>query len=236
MTHRGYLRIKGWENFQHYKDRSPPWIKLHRDLLRDYEFSCLQDASKLHLMLIWLLASQLDNRIPNDAAWIQKQIGTDDVPNLKALIDMGFLIDDSNTLADCKQSAIVETETEAYKQETEKENTLSDSGESDEIAFADWWDAYGKRVDRKWCESWWKRKAWKKAGATPSQIMADTISRKNASIKWAEGFQPNPKTYLNGHRWTDELDTQPASIAPKKQTHADRVFQSIQEKSVSHEP
>ena len=51
-----YLRVKNWEKFQHYKDRTPPWIKLYRDLLNDYEFSCLQDASKAHLMLIWLLA------------------------------------------------------------------------------------------------------------------------------------------------------------------------------------
>jgi hypothetical protein len=55
-----YLRVKNWTEFQHYKDRNPPWIKLHRTLLDDYEFSRLQDASKAHLMLIWLFASQKD--------------------------------------------------------------------------------------------------------------------------------------------------------------------------------
>jgi hypothetical protein len=29
---------KNWGKFQHYKDRCPPWIKLHRDLLNDREF------------------------------------------------------------------------------------------------------------------------------------------------------------------------------------------------------
>jgi len=27
------LRVKNWGKFQHYKDRNPPWIKLHRGLL-----------------------------------------------------------------------------------------------------------------------------------------------------------------------------------------------------------
>lgn len=114
-----YLSVKNWEEFQHYKDRSPPWIKLHRELLRDYEFSCLQDASKLHLMLIWLLSSQLDNRIPNDAAWIQRQIGVSDPVDLTALIDNGFLLA-SDVLADCKQSAMPETETETERTAPQK--------------------------------------------------------------------------------------------------------------------
>lgn len=115
-----YLKIKNWENFQHYKDRCPPWIKLHRDLLRNYDFLCLQDASKLHLMLIWLLASQMDNRIPADSEFIKKQIGVTDDIDFKELINKGFLIDDSDTLATCKQSAMLETEAETEtKTETE---------------------------------------------------------------------------------------------------------------------
>jgi hypothetical protein len=37
-----YLRVKNWSEFQHYKDRNPPWIKLHRTLLdHDYEAAIL---------------------------------------------------------------------------------------------------------------------------------------------------------------------------------------------------
>ena len=112
-----YLQVKNWEKFQHYKDRTPPWIKLHRDLLNDYNFSCLQDASKLHLMLIWLLASQLDNKIPNDAAWIARRINVSDDIDLNDLIDNGFL----KTLTDASKPLAKRTpETEAYKQEEER--------------------------------------------------------------------------------------------------------------------
>lgn len=129
-----FLRVKNWESFQHYKDRSPPWVKLHRDLLRDYSFSCLQDASKAHLMLIWLLASQLDNKIPHDPEWIRKQIGSSEPVNLKPLIDAGFLIpeqDATKTLAPCKQSAMLETEAE-----TEKEKPIGRSAKPPDRAAA----------------------------------------------------------------------------------------------------
>ena len=122
-----YLHVKNWEDKQHYKDRCPPWIKLHRDLLNDYEFSCLQDASKLHLMLIWLLASQMDNKIPADPNFIKERIGIKGEIDLKSLVSKGFLIDASNALADCKQLAIAETEAEAeaYSKETETEEAFS---------------------------------------------------------------------------------------------------------------
>ena len=111
-----YLRVKNWTEFQHYKDRNPPWIKLHRCLLDDYEFSCLQDASKAHLMLIWLFASQSDGRIPSDPKFLKSKLGLDKEPDIKTLVDQGFLVpeqsasaDASNTLASCSP------ETETYK-------------------------------------------------------------------------------------------------------------------------
>ena len=110
-----YLQIKNWSEFQHYKDRNPPWIKLHRALLDDYEFSCLQDASKAHLMLIWLFASQKNGRIPDDPAFLKKKLGLEREPNLKLLVDQGLLIveqDASEPLAGCEQSAPRE---ESYK-------------------------------------------------------------------------------------------------------------------------
>lgn len=118
----GYLRVKNWDEFQHYKDRNPPWIKLHRTLLDDYEFARLQDASKAHLMLIWLFASQKNGRIPNDPFFLKKKLGLQREPDLKLFIDHGLLIPEqnaSNELADSEQVAPRE-ETEG---ETEKRRT-----------------------------------------------------------------------------------------------------------------
>jgi uncharacterized phage protein (TIGR02220 family) len=106
-----YLRVKNWEEFQHYKDRNPPWIKLHRTLLDDYEFSCLQDASKAHLILIWLFASQRDGLVPNQPKFLKMKLGLDKEPNLKWFIDHGLLIPEqhaSEVLADGLQDAPLE--------------------------------------------------------------------------------------------------------------------------------
>lgn len=109
-----YLHVKNWAEFQHYKDRNPPWIKLHRALLDDYEFASLQDASKAHLMLIWLFASQRDGRIPNDPAFLKKKLGLEREPNLQTFIDQGLLIPEQNASTNTEQGAS-ELRLEAYK-------------------------------------------------------------------------------------------------------------------------
>ena len=83
--------VKNWDEFQHYKDRNPPWIKLHNHLLDDYEFEMLGDAAKGHLLCIWMLASRTKNEMPLDDKWITKKIGASTKVNLEALIDAGFL-------------------------------------------------------------------------------------------------------------------------------------------------
>lgn len=115
-----HFRVRNWTKFQHYKKRNPPWIKLHTELLDNYEFSRLQDASKLLAMCICLLAARCDNRIPADAEWIQRKCSLKSKPDIAPLIDGGFVewIQElpnaeqvaSAVLADCKQSATSETE------------------------------------------------------------------------------------------------------------------------------
>ena len=61
-----YLKIKKWEDHQHYKDRCPPWIKLHVKILNNKKFILLSRASKCLLMLLWALGSEKDGFVPND--------------------------------------------------------------------------------------------------------------------------------------------------------------------------
>lgn len=106
-----FFQVKNFEKFQHYKDRSPPWIKLYNELLDDYDFGLLPDASKMHLVAIWLLASRSENKIPYDQGWVARRINATEKVDLKLLADRGFIIvdqqlqtteqDASNTLALC---------------------------------------------------------------------------------------------------------------------------------------
>ena len=121
------FRIKNWKKHQHYKGRRPPWIKLHAALLDDYEFECLQDDSKMHLIAIWLLASRSrdchpdgDPLLPEDEPYLTKKAGLKKKVSLTPLFSSGFLVRyqlDSNLIAERKQ--LVPTETETYKEETQ---------------------------------------------------------------------------------------------------------------------
>lgn len=59
------IRIKNWARFQHFKDRSPPWIKLYRDLLDDIQWHKLDPVAAKALVMIWLIASEEDGNLPD---------------------------------------------------------------------------------------------------------------------------------------------------------------------------
>ena len=80
-----YLRVTNWDELQQYKDRDPKWIKVYRELLDNYNYTCLPDADKSHIIGLWLLAAKLDNKIPNDKTWIQRRIGATKPPDLQLL-------------------------------------------------------------------------------------------------------------------------------------------------------
>ncbi len=175
-----YLNVVNWEKYQHYKDRNPPWIKLHQSLLDNYDFQCLQDASKLHLILIWVLASRHNNRIPFDEPWLSQKMGLQKTLKLQPLIDAGFLVFDSTPLADCEQSAMPEerrgetdsararavfvkptlAEVEAYGREIDFE--------IDGVAFCAYYETAGWQLKRGPMKNWraavwtWKKLAEKR--------------------------------------------------------------------------
>jgi len=59
-------RVKNWQRFQHFKDRRPPWVKLHRDLLDDPDWHDLSGDEAKALVMIWLVASENDGNLPDN--------------------------------------------------------------------------------------------------------------------------------------------------------------------------
>jgi hypothetical protein len=116
------LKPKNWDKFQHYKDRCPPWIKLHRDILNDRIFASLPIASKALAPLLWLLASESKDgsfNADSEELAFRLHIASNEIADgLKPLIDKGFFVDASTMLAPRLQLAIPERETE---RETETE-------------------------------------------------------------------------------------------------------------------
>lgn len=105
-----WLSVRNWDRYQHYAKRRPPWIKLYNDLLDDYEFRSLSETGRFHLLLIFLLASRTENRIPCDDRYLQSVLPTDRPIDLDELVAARFLVPlhvehgDSAVQASCKQS------------------------------------------------------------------------------------------------------------------------------------
>jgi len=121
------LRPKNWEKFQHYKDRRPPWIKLHHDLIDSKEFFALPGVDAKFLILIWLLASEENGLLPPvDEIAFRLRISEDKTNELLSRLQAWFVDDASEPLADCKQVDTPETETE----------TETETGRR---TFPEWW-------------------------------------------------------------------------------------------------
>lgn len=71
------VSIKAWDEFQHYRDRDPPWIKLYRDVLTSEHWLMGSDLSRLVQIALLLLAARHKNQIPLIPPMIRKAASLD---------------------------------------------------------------------------------------------------------------------------------------------------------------
>ena len=137
------LQPKNWAVFQHYKDRCPPWIKLHRDLLNDRAYMRLPIASKAIAPMLWLLASESKDGVFNgslDELVFRLHISEKDYQaGVKPLIDNDFFNVVSGVLAERLQTAIPETERET---ETKKEKKTLGKRLASDFSFPKEWEDF----------------------------------------------------------------------------------------------
>jgi|ERR1051325_3826297 hypothetical protein len=193
--------VKNFEKFQHYKDRAPPWIKLYNGLLEDYEFGGLPDASKMHLIAIWLLASRSDNKIPFDAKWVSNRINATEPVDLALLAKRGFIIVDqeeehsySNSLAECL------TREEGQDQHIEKrKEELSSASRSRNDDFENLKKVYPRRKGNYgWKAAERKFNSLVKTGVDPKLILAAAVRlAETLRAKIGTEFIPMPSRWLN---------------------------------------
>jgi len=120
-----YLRVKNLAQFQHYKDRNPPWIKLHNEILHSRTWVTLDDASKALAIAIMLLASRTENKIPADPAYIQRVAYLHTLPDLQKLLDIDF-IEIIELDENCKQ-VLASASKVLAKRTTETETDINNS-------------------------------------------------------------------------------------------------------------
>ena len=143
------LKPKNWAVFQHYKDRCPPWIKLHRDLLNDRAFMRLPIASKALAPMLWLLASESKDGVFDgslDELVFRLHISELEYQQgLKPLIDNNFFTIVTGVLAECKQVAIPETETEGETETKKRQKALRGSRLANDWVLPNDWEYWANK-------------------------------------------------------------------------------------------
>ena len=110
------MRIKDWGKFQHFKDRTPPWVKLYRDLLDDPDWHELDGDTAKYLVMLWLIASEDENKkggLP-DSRKLAFRLRTTEAKINHALTKLSHWLirDDIVTISERYRGDAPETETE----------------------------------------------------------------------------------------------------------------------------
>lgn len=137
------IRPRNWTTFQHYKDRAPPWIKLHHALLDDFEFQNLPVQARALAPMLWLIASERQDAAIDASdgrlAFRLRMSAAELEEALPPLIEGDFfevLHDASNTLPAAICAASPETEKEEETEAEAEERQNARSADADEIALA----------------------------------------------------------------------------------------------------
>ena len=134
------MKIKNYNKFQHFKDRRPPWIKLHRELLDQRDISLISDRSFRVLIGLWLLASEdetMEGCLPEipEIAFRLRMPESDIIKSFQEL--KHFVVDvDIKMISERYQVDVPETETET-KKETERKRPTSAKSQSTKLNV-DW--------------------------------------------------------------------------------------------------
>ena len=135
------MRIKNWTKFQHFKDRRPPWVKLYRDILDDLEWHELDPLAAKVLVMLWLIASENDGRIPDNKT-LAFRLRLTEIKTKEILIKLSHWLeqDDINPISSGYQLDSTETERETEVEKEKETKAKAPEGVSPEV-----WDSFVKQ-------------------------------------------------------------------------------------------
>ena len=205
------LKVVNWDKWQSYRsDRGqPPWIKVHRALLRNDEFMELNDQERGQLLCMWILAADnggvimTSNRRHTDVTHVAQQIKkkcflTGNL-NINKFIDLDFIEwDGVNVTSERRQDDVNMT-----SQSREVQSSTEYIRSSDDERFDEFWNIQIRKSGKKKCLQTWKSRKLDKIAdriveAYEKQITHIFNFREKDKI-------PLPLTWLNGDRWEDEI-------------------------------
>lgn len=220
MSQASRYRVKNWEQFQHYKDRNPPWIKLHFAVLSSEDWVMLDDASRVLMVACMLVASRNDGFVPSNPAFLKRVAYLKRAPNFKPLIECGFLeipqADASASLADAsalqadarpeerqsREESLSETSSDAPEKPSRKKRTYPPD-------FETVWTAYPTDANMSKADAF---DAWKKLDAADKDALAASIPAFVAYCRAHPDYRPKHMVgYIKSRRFDGHAQAQPTA-------------------------
>lgn len=199
------IKIKNWSEHQHFKDRSPPWIKVHREIINDVEWHELSGDDAKLLISLWLIASEdkeLSGRLP-DTKSLCFRLRIKEIQLNQALIRLSHWLiqDDISTISSVYQGDIPEKSRGREK----KDKEVEDKAQAPEFVLPDWidkqhWDAWHLLPKRKNLKPEQKQLAvdqlaeWRDAGIDYALAL-----KNSATSGWQGLFKPSITQQKHGH-------------------------------------
>ena len=141
------LIVNSWASLQSYKDRRPPWIRLHRTLLDNFEYHSMSANARALLPMLWLLASEHTNPLSGIIPYDENKIAfrlrlslADVQAGICECISAGFIsrnenVTDPYSVRNETVTPETETETETETEINPQSETVEHSEACAEIAF-----------------------------------------------------------------------------------------------------
>lgn len=184
------IRIKNWAQFQHFKDRKPPWVKLYRDLLDDMEWHQLEPKAAKAIVMFWLIASESEGELPEARKLaFRLRITERELDDVIGKLSHWLEQSDIEPISERYQVDAPETETEK-RQRRDKHAQ----------GFEQFWEAYPKKKFKGDAE-----KAFRSV-TVPVETLLAAIRVQSASNDWQkEGgrYIPYPASWLRALGWED---------------------------------
>lgn len=208
------LRIKNFEKFQHFKDRSPPWVKLYRDILDDPDWHELEPEAAKVLVMLWLIASEDESKQGNlpEMKKLAFRLRIEQKRLEKLCIKLSHWLEQTDIelisvgcQADAPERAGEETETET---EGETDTCAASQRVPAQDLFDQFYAVYPKKRNRGEAE-----KAWKRINPNIELTNRIVLAVKSACGRqdWQKDggqFIPYPASWLSAKGWEDEDQTQ----------------------------
>ena len=193
------IKIKDWSKFQHFKDRTPPWVKLYRDILDDPDWHELDGQSAKVLTMLWLIASE-DETHSGALPDIRKlafrlRMEENKVKQTLDKLSHWLVQTDIGAISERYRSDAPETETET-EVETKKERETDMA-----YGFDEFWSIYERKGNK--VQS---MKAWRKLKPSIElQLQIYDAARIYVQATPDKQYRKDASTWLNNQCWNDEV-------------------------------